>query len=185
VRPFIEEIFAQTGFPDAAPSIKARVTQAEIAYRHGTAKPTSVDVLVRSVNRIASESGLPSIFRTSHAQIQLQQLFVGSAAPSGLWDEGDDPEMLSPSEATFYTLFLTYQKCFNPTYQLEPDQWAARHRKIMANRPDPAALRIQAKMRPKFNLVRTYTELRTQLHEEKSDATLAAHELFDRLGFGR
>jgi hypothetical protein len=183
IQDFVDEIFTQTGFGNAALSLRNRVTRAELAYREGRQKPADIDTLVRAVNKTVGVFPLPSYFKTSRDQVVLQQVFVHAHAAKGLWDENDDPNALGPSEATFYTLFMTYQKFFNPSYQLDSEKWAKRQRALMANHPSPEFLKIQARLKAKDVLLPQFRNLRWELGQEKSDATQEGHALFDRLGF--
>ncbi len=81
---FVDEVFRQTGFGDAATSLRARVARAELAYREGRQKPVEIDAFVRAVNRTVSVYPLPSYFKTSRDQVALQQVFVKAHAPKGL-----------------------------------------------------------------------------------------------------
>jgi hypothetical protein len=182
VRALVDEIFRQTGFADASPSVRDRVTRAELAYRTGLERPIDVNTFVRALNKTASALPLPGYFKTSIDQVRLQQLFVAAHAPT-LWSQDDNPELLAPSEATFYALFLTYQKFFNPSYQLDPEQWARRQRALIANRPSVAFLRLQTRVQPKDNLLPKYRTFRLELARDSGDAVSETNAFFDRLGF--
>lgn len=183
VQALVDEVFRQTGFENAAPSLRARVTRAELAYRAGLQKSVDTETFVRAFNKTVGAFPLPGYFKTSRDQVSLQQLFVHAHAPNGLWDQDDNPEMLAPSEVTFYTLFMAYQKFFNPWYQMDADKWASRQRALIANRPSAEFLKLQRRLKVRDNLLPQYNALRFELALEKSDATREGHALFDRLGF--
>jgi hypothetical protein len=180
---FVDEIFRQTGFDGAASSLRRRVAKAELAYRQGCHPAIELLEFVRGMNATAGTLNLPTFFKTSISQVRLQQLYASVLAP-GTWDEGEGKAM-APSEAVFVALFLTYQKVWNGAYQVDPDRWASQQRTLMANRPDPAFLRLQRRPPIGSDLGREYIYLRSELGRENSDVTRTAHDLLDRFGIAR
>ena len=185
IQPLIDEIFAQTGFKETAPSLRLRLGRAELAYRQGRHSGIQIGRLVSATNSLAKTLAMPNYFETSVSQIRLHRLFAQMHVPDGLWDGSIDNDSVSPSQAMFTVLFLLQQKMFNATYQVDPETWSRRQEALLRNKPNPQFLKARARVLPRKVHIAEYRYLHARLADDASDAVYEAHRFLDRLGVAR
>jgi hypothetical protein len=182
---FIDEIFRVTGVDDAAPSLRLRVSRAETAYRMTGNGSIPLGRLISSLNSITRKLKLPAFFLTTAEQVEIHREFVKAYVSTGLWDEDLQQPFISPSQATFIALYLAQQKRLNTTYQVEPELWSKRQRRLMRDKPNPALLRARLSTKKLASYSYQYDYLSAQLQDEVSPITVAMHELLDAWGISR
>ena len=143
------------------PVLSPRLSAAEQSHLRHTHPGVHEDDLADFFNNTATKVNAPKFaFTTSHqlrvlrvGALRVNPVFMGRGMTSANAKVGDsiNPRM-SPLQATHLVLLMADQKALNPEYQLEPDEWNARHesKKIQANKqtsPDQKDLHRAVSMR--------------------------------------
>jgi hypothetical protein len=102
-----------------------RLTRSELKYRTGNTDGVPEENIVRAVNNLAQKLNAPDYARTYRGEVRLLRGDSRSEMPHFISPED---QTMSPLEAAYVLHLLIYQKVFNETFLLTPDEHAALER---------------------------------------------------------
>jgi len=188
IQVFVNDYLVRSVVYGVGPSVSARVTSLELAYRDHKRGPVNMDDIVRAINTTVDRYSAPAFMKTSRLQVQYYTELMERRVPhlrELSCDHDDRDNTLSPAQAVFILTELVTQKLMNGSYQLPADTWVRRTKaRIKAAELFPSQARI-------------YTDpviwqpplvLRSVMEEPPSDSnglTRLVHGILDDLGLPR
>jgi hypothetical protein len=146
--------FAGVPIPSGG-SIRKRVYDAELAFRHQQHPPITEGQLVRAINGAVGSISAPPWARTNLDQLHIIREFMHPMLPQlvGTTPSGKGPfgisEKMSPAEAVFLCFSLMNGKVWDQDYRMPPEEWVQRVRiaKVFQNEQGrlPVGSRVPSK----------------------------------------
>jgi hypothetical protein len=185
VRRFTEELVRSSPLTStAAPSLRDRVYNTELAFRRGAHRGISEGDLIAAANAEVQTLGLPSYARVTRGQLKLVREDL-QYTTRGFGGRRPDDDVMSPAEALYVASDLAVQKLANPEYQIEPEEWErtsrARRGLLVADIHKSRSMKP-----PKVSVtLNPPRHVHLDLADESSVSVAKAHAMLDRLGFAR
>jgi hypothetical protein len=188
VQAFVNDYMLRSVAYGVGPSVSARITAAEMAYKTHKGRPITLETVVRAINRTADGYGAPPFMRTNLAQLQYFTELMKRRIPhlaELACDHDTSDNKLSPSQAMFVVTELITQKMMTGSYQVEPDMWV---RRTKARIKTAELFPTLARMHQDPVVWGPPLPLRAVMDEAPSDSniiTRIVHTLVDDLGIPR
>jgi len=125
-------------------SIRSRLTELQHCHRQGLIQPVTEEKLVKAVNKLADQMGMPEYGKTSTLELRLLRVEVSRVMPEiteeafqnpDHWVGPNNKEMatmstkMTPAEITYLLGLLIRQKLLNPSFQLTEAELRTRYTK--------------------------------------------------------
>jgi hypothetical protein len=188
VRELVEIILDVGPLANASPNIRDRIVRTEVEFRRGSHGGVLEAELTKVTNEIAESYNLPAYARTSNEQVRLFRGMVRQLVPHlGAHDGHPTPlgPQMTPAEAVYVAGLLSYQKLYEPSYQVDPHQWVAKYRSTN-NRGVDRRDTVDAQARKTSETAaRIGYMIRNDVQTDTTDVASVVHQVLDRLGFVR
>jgi hypothetical protein len=178
----IFEFSGVSGVPEAILSdFQERLVRSETKYRRGSKDAIPEENIVRAVNNLAHKLNAPDYAKAYSSEVKLLRGGSRSGMPHFISPES---KPMSPLEAVYVLDRLIYQKIFNETFLLTPEERArVESEKAPSKTPIDATLPRQVTIAPRVKEMLTFA--RQTGATRVSDLIKMGHELLDDLGIER
>jgi hypothetical protein len=191
VRAVVDAVFDATPFRTVSPSVRERVTKADLAFRTGHHGGISVEQIASAINSVGALYGIganSSFGRTSVGQIQRYRRIARAMVPFIGADDGHPKAaggFMSPAEAMYLVTSLLTQQLYNPDFRTSPDQWCQHYDNAAHSHAAPGQEKRAARSERAPEEAVTILNAAQTMRDENSPATLGIHVFLDQLGLDR